>query len=219
MVIIDDSLNEKILEQAIPLIRQWQCAASILLIAGHPGKIFQDALYRPDAVLCNACSSDSLAKEIGRITQAYKRVLVIADQELEAGATLSVFLIHAGYNVNSVLGIKSGLLQLAKASPNLIFLEHRLLLQQDFYVVDEIRALTPAPIVLFGSRAGQEEPAVQPSLFSGYLAESFGPDELTAVINQAFSNAQPRLMFKLNGCENTRANPVAVISTPDPLRH
>lgn len=67
IVIIDDGPDEKCFKQVIPLIRQWNHAALILLIVGHPREIFQDTLNRPDAVLSGDFSSTSLAKEIERL--------------------------------------------------------------------------------------------------------------------------------------------------------
>lgn len=68
LIILDQGvLDGNQLKLSIPLIRQWNRQALIVLIVGHPREIFQEALYRPDAILCDGFSSASLAQEMERL--------------------------------------------------------------------------------------------------------------------------------------------------------
>ncbi len=67
LIIIDQAVDGGPLRQAIPIIRQWNSRASILLLAAHPREMFQNSPDRPDSVLCNGFSFTLLIREVERL--------------------------------------------------------------------------------------------------------------------------------------------------------
>ncbi len=66
LVILDHEPGETRTQCAIPIIRQWNRRASILLLVQHPGELFPDTA-RPDALIFDGFSSTSLAQEMNRL--------------------------------------------------------------------------------------------------------------------------------------------------------
>jgi len=64
LVVIDHSINLAQFDRAVPLIREKNPKAWILMLVGHPRDTFAFANPRPDSILCDGFSSASLMEEI-----------------------------------------------------------------------------------------------------------------------------------------------------------
>jgi DNA-binding NarL/FixJ family response regulator len=64
LVIVDHSLGDKQLKQAVPVIRWRNPKAWILFLVRHPREVFDSKGVRPDSIRWEGFSSNSLSEEI-----------------------------------------------------------------------------------------------------------------------------------------------------------
>ncbi len=74
LVVVDHSISPAQFEQAVPLIREKNPKAWILMLVGHPRDTFAFANPRPDSILCDGFSSVCLMEEIQKAFPVWQQV-------------------------------------------------------------------------------------------------------------------------------------------------
>lgn len=64
MVVVDHTMNDDLVQKALPMIRRQNPKAWILMLVSHPRDTFAYTSCRPDSILCEGFSSVSLSQEI-----------------------------------------------------------------------------------------------------------------------------------------------------------
>jgi hypothetical protein len=74
LVVIDHTLSEQKLNQAVALVREKNPKAWILMLVGHPRDTFAFTNSRPDSILCEGFTSASLLEVIHKAFPVDERV-------------------------------------------------------------------------------------------------------------------------------------------------
>lgn len=118
---------------------------------------------------------------------AKKKVLIVDDEQALL-RILSIKLRVSGYDVLTALGGEQALALISSEHPDIMLLDVIMPGKDGFYVLEELRAKSDTPVIVFSARADNAAKALSLGA-SDFVAKPFDVDDLVKRIEKALKHA------------------------------